>query len=122
MVSRDRFTRNAWRRLAGLPESDELPPTLAELRQTEWSQAFEALMRNRLILGAFRYGRLGGQFKPQYDRTQAILLRTAQYAATGNLELLVDVANLAMLEFVEGRHPRKHFRASDDGAHVEVVK
>ena len=31
--------------------------------------------------------------------------RLAAYGRTGNLEMLVDVANLCLLEFVEGRHP-----------------
>lgn len=35
------------------------------------------------------------------------------YQATGNMEHLVDVANLCMLEF--GTYQAKHFKPIDDG-------
>lgn len=66
-------------------------------------------MRNRLIQGALRYGRLHARNKPQYDRIRGARKRLAQYEETGNLELLVDVANMMLLEFEEGQHPRRHF-------------
>ena len=92
--------------------------TLKKLRQTEWSPIFEQLMRNRLIVGFYRYG----PFKRQNRGTNAVLdsmiKRLKQYRKTGNDELLVDVANLAMKEFAVGTHPKKHFNAVDDGEHV----
>lgn len=98
------------------------PISLDELRQSEWSEAFERLMRNRLVMGALRYGRLGAAQKPRYDRVGAICKRINEYSKTGNLELLVDVANLALLEFEEGRHPKRHFSPVDDGEHVGLLK
>jgi hypothetical protein len=92
---------------------------LTSLRESEWSKEFEYLMRNRLIQGVPRYGKLGDKNKPQYDRIESIVYRLKQYVETGNLEYLVDVANLCLVEFVEGRHPKRHFRAIDDGDHVE---
>lgn len=91
---------------------------LTELRRTEWSPDFERRMRNRLILGALRYGRLHGEGKPQYDRIAAIRARADLYARTGNLEHLVDIANLALLEYEEGDHPLRHWTAGDDTTHV----
>lgn len=79
-------------------------------------------MRNRLIIGAFRYGRnFQGESsdKPQYDRVGRILRYCEQYQKTGNLEILVDIANTAMLEFGEGNHPDAHFSAIDDGEHTK---
>ena len=117
------FLADLWRDLAGLPPA--LPPravpALEVLRATEWSPRFERLMRNRLILGAIRYGRLHAPNKLQYDRLAAMIKRIALYRDTGNDELLVDVANLALLEFEEGRHPEKHFGTIDDGEHVATV-
>lgn len=75
-------------------------------------------MRRRLILGAYRYGAIGTSCKPQYNRVEACSRRLAAYQESGNLELLVDVANLCLLEFVEGKHPRRHFHATDDTEHV----
>lgn len=85
---------------ADFPDDD-----FARLRKTEWSEAFETLMRNRLVIGALRYGRMGSTGKPQYDRISAAKKRLARYLETGNVEMLVDVANFMMLEFVEG--PKK---------------
>jgi len=98
----------------------ETPDYLA-LQRSEWSQEFETLMRNRLILGALRYGRLGAQGKPQYDRTGGIKDKLEQYETSGNLECLVDIANIALCEFVEGQHPSRHFRAGDDTKHVRRI-
>jgi hypothetical protein len=86
-------------------------PSLSALRRSEWSDAFEQAMRNRLIIGALRYGLIGARGKPVYDRLGGIQKRLSQYRLSGNRECLVDIANLALLEFVEGKHPRAHFRA-----------
>ena len=91
---------------------------LVDLQKTEWSVDFERLMRNRLTMGAVRYGRLGAAGKPQYDRVASIEKRLAAYVATENTEYLVDIANLCLCEFVEGAHPLKHFASIDDGEHV----
>jgi hypothetical protein len=55
--------------------------------------------------------------KPEYDRLGSIRERLKLYKKTGNQEHLVDVANLALLEFVEPAHPRAHFESQDDGVH-----
>ena len=115
-----KFSRNLWRWVTGKPEAETL---LEHLQDTEWSPIFERLMRNRLLMGAFRYGRIGAPGKPVYDRVKSCIKRLEQYAATGNKELLVDVANLCLLEFVECVHPLAHFKDSgDDVEHVEVKK
>jgi hypothetical protein len=92
--------------------------TLEELRRTEWSPQFERYMRNRLVMGALRYGRLGVTGKPVYDRVRSMVKRLSLYAISGNREYLVDVANLCLLEFEEGIHPNAHWAPSDDGEHV----
>jgi hypothetical protein len=86
----------------------------------QWSPRFEQLMRNRLVMGAFRYGLLGDPNKPQYDRVKEIHRRIDKYVETGNLELLVDVANMALMEFEEGTRPKRHLNAVDDGEHAEA--
>ncbi|MBN8246231.1 MAG: hypothetical protein J0L84_02165 [Verrucomicrobia bacterium] len=102
---------------AGLVELPTARVSLPDLERSEWSHAFEQLMRNRLIMGALRYGCIGAVGKPDYDRVPSMQKRLAAYAKSGNTELLVDVANLCLLEFVEGRHPLRHFHASDDAPH-----
>lgn len=97
-------------------------PTLKDLRKTEWSPEFEQLMRNRLLQGGYRYGRLNAPGKPQYDRIAGIIRRAEAYQKDGNLEHLVDIANTALLEFEEGRHSKRHFKAVDDGEHDEIIE
>lgn len=119
------FLDNLWRWKCGLPELDgteHAEPTIDvdALRKSEWSNEFEQLMRNRLVMGAIRYGKIGAPGKPTYDRVASMQKRLAKYTETGNKEFLVDVANLCLLEFVECAHPNAHFSAIDDGEHVEV--
>jgi len=97
-------------------------PDLPELQRSQWSPEFEQLQRRRLIMGAFRYGLLDDQKAAGgngYDNVGSLIRRAKLYQATGNLEHLVDIANLAMVEFVTGEHPARHFAANDDGEHTE---
>lgn len=106
----------------GIIEEDRRPclmPSPGTLKMTERCESFERARAARLVLGAFRYGRLGARGKKQYDRCADIIRRIEKYKATGNMELLVDVGNLALCEFVEGRHPLRHFAAQDDGEHTK---
>ena len=89
---------------------------------SQWSEEFERLQRNRLVLGALRYGNIGAKGKAEYDRISCIINRSKKYKRSGNLEFIVDVTNLCMLEFVEGDHPNKHFNSIDDGEHTKEVK
>ena len=89
-----------------------------KLKTDNWSDHFEFLMRNRLIVGSLRYGPFNKQNRSTELVLNAIIKRAEQYKENGNDELLVDIANLCMKEFVTGNHPKKHFRAVDDGEHV----
>ena len=91
-----------------------------DLERSEWSPKFERYMRNRLIMGALRYGLLHAPGKPKYDRVGSIIRRLEKYQKDGNQEHLVDAANLCLMEFEEGVHPLKHFGAQDDSEHVQV--
>lgn len=98
-------------------------PDLPALRATEWNPDFEKLMRNRLIMGAFRYGTKAEKdgLNIRYDYAKAIKPRLELYLETGDIELLVDVANLALLEFQHGKHPKKHFGSVGEAHTVHTV-
>lgn len=122
MVNRH-FLDNLWRWKCGIPEQEpSRPVSYSELAESEWSLFFEQAMRNRLIMGGLRYGRLGDSQKPAYDRIREARKRLDRYEETGNDELLVDIANMMLLEFVEGSHPLKHFQSQDDGPHAEIIR
>lgn len=107
-----------------MPENEEANQVSSYegLKESEWSEDFEKLMRSRLIIGALRYGKIGAANKPQYDRVNSMIKRLTKYQETGNKEFLVDVANICLLEFVECNHPNQHFHAIDDGEHTDILK
>ena len=114
------FFHNAWRWKCGLPEkTTTIYPDLDTLKKSEWSVHFEQLMRNRLIMGAMRYGGIHAKGKPKYDRVASINRRLKQYQSTGNKEILVDVANMCLLEFEECDHTNAHFHAIDNATHPD---
>jgi len=99
----------------------EKRPDLEELKKTEWSPKFEKFMRNRLIMGALRYGCLQPGSKPRYNRVDSIRQRLDLYQQGGNQEHLVDIANLAMCEFLEPGHKNAHWKAEDDKIHQKEI-
>lgn len=118
METRD-FLDNLWRWKAGLPPKPlKKIPTLKEVYAVQWCKDFEQLMRNRLAFGYFRYMPLSEQPKGHYDNMKSAESRLQRWKETGNDELLVDIANLCMVEYMKGVHPKKHFRSEDDGEHV----
>jgi len=99
------------------------PRSLAELRVSQWSPAFERYMRNRLIVGCFRYGGLDDPTIPKFDHITSAIQRLEKYRADGNQEHLVDAANLALVEFVRPAcHHAPHWSPTDDGEHTKLVE
>ena len=105
----------------GVVDSVRLPP-LESLVVTEWSNAFETLMRNRLVMGAFRYGTQEQQARKHIDRVGSLRRRLDAYEADGNLEHLVDFAAIAMAEFMGPHHPLAHWNPSDDREHAAITE
>ncbi|MCP4897859.1 MAG: hypothetical protein GY906_12875 [bacterium] len=111
----------SWRRLAGknLPAAvDGLP--FQQLVEETWSNQFETFMRNRLLMGCYRYGRFGPQQAAAYDMVPSMIKRLRSFQGDGNLEHLVDVANLCMLVFVHGESVGMEMIAQDDADHTEL--
>lgn len=120
---RQHLLKNLWRWKVGLEELQNPSQTLDlnDLCKSEWSVRFETLMRNRLVLGAFRYGLINTPNKKKFKRVESMFDRLELFKKTGNKECLVDVANLCLLEFEECHHPNAHFKSIDDGVHTEEV-
>lgn len=115
------YLSNLWRWKCGIPEVEEVKSDINTLIKTEWSVDFEILMRNRLVVGAYRYGRMGKMGKPKYDRVSDMIRRLKEFQIDGNKEHLVDVANLSMMEFVETTHPLAHFKPLDGSKHTPCL-
>jgi hypothetical protein len=92
--------------------------TLEDLYESEWSPRFEYMMRHRLIMGSFRYELFEEKKrKLEYDMPGEAIRRIKAFQKSGNLEHLVDAANMLLIEFECGNHPKRHFSATDDGMH-----
>ena len=92
-------------------------PPLDVLRRREWSPSFERLMRNRLIMGAMRYGGIYSRKISSRKYIDSIIRRLYMYEAGGNSEHLVDVANLCLVLFESSDHPLHHFHSGDGQEH-----
>lgn len=123
------FLWNLWKWKCCLPEVEDKEPALIDLKklkESEWSNEFEQLMRNRLLMGSLRYGCMGHgsipKGKPKYDRIKSIEKRLQLFKETKNLESIVDIANMCLLIFEERSVEGSHFSSVDDGYHDEIIK
>ncbi len=120
------FLDNLWKWKCNLPEKDikvELLPDFETLANQQISHRFIKLMTNRMVMGTFRYGKWQDNQKNniEIDRISSIRKRLDLFDKTGNTELLVDCANLCMIEFEITSHPNKHFHSTDDGTHCNII-
>ena len=122
-MDKTQYLKNLWLWKCGKDEINIHSDILKyeDLKISEWDAEVEKLCKNRLIMGAYRYGLLKDTNKKKYDRLGSIRKRLDKYIETGNTENLIDIQNLAMLEFVEGKHPKKHFHAVDEGDHTDEI-
>jgi len=100
------------RRMSGMYEYDQL------VRSEMIPDAVLDVLEDRLIMGAFRYGRIGEPGKKQWDRIGSVLERLSAYEGKHNQEHLFDAINLLVLELLEPPEGA-FFEAADDGIHTE---
>lgn len=86
----------------------------SDILQTEFSERFVELMKNRMEVSFHKYGPIRNGFPHKVDAIGSLTTRLREYAKTGNTEYLVDAANFAMIEFLLPRHPQAHFQGTDD--------
>ena len=102
---------------AGIFAPVEPAPSLDDIARLQSCPQFETYRKNRMLMGYFRYGSLQSQIgKAKYDNVGSIEKRLSIYKSDHNREHLVDIANLAMIEFAT--HPDYPFNPSDDGVHA----
>ena len=83
---------------------------------TEYSAQFDVLRMNRMVHAFFKHGPVvTNNEHGLIDSVKSLEAWLAMYKRTGNTEYLVDVANFAMVEFMQPQHPQAHFDAMDDG-------
>jgi len=128
-MHREFYLGNLWRWKCGLKERT-LPeygkaPSIDFLERTQWDDQFARLMKNRLILGCLRYGRnksIQNSDLEKRDYRIDIMRRARLYLHTGDIEQLVDIANVALLEFVKQRKRGVKMQSTEDAYHTPDVK
>jgi hypothetical protein len=85
-----------------------------KILETEFSSRFVELMKNAMTVSFYKYGKVAEAYPHKVDAMGSLTERLRKYAATGNTEYLVDVANFAMIEFMFPRHPEAFFKGTDD--------
>lgn len=82
----------------------------------EYSPRFLQGMLDRMTVSYHKYGAVRVAYPEKVDAIASLKQRLDRYAATGNTEWLMDVANFAMIEFKHPRHPEAHFEGTDSDA------
>jgi nitrate reductase assembly molybdenum cofactor insertion protein NarJ len=78
--------------------------------QSEYSEQFDTLRKNRMIVSFHKYGPVAENYGNKLIKAVDNLEKRLQlYKDTGNTEYLCDVANFAMIEFMYPQHPTAHF-------------
>ena len=104
--------------------TDPLPEPISynDMLALQWGEEWQAvlqLMQNRMVMGGYRYGPTKKQKPYQYDNIGDMHRRLDLFCDTGNMEHLVDVANIAIISCLKKDHPIFHFKATDDGVHAK---
>lgn len=86
--------------------------TPKEILAQEFSEEFIEKMQQRVVVGTMRYGPSEQNVKIKSGLTW-LKERLEEYEATGNTEVLPDIANFAMIEFKFPSHPTAHFDNSE---------
>ena len=102
-------------------------PTYEELFESEWDEGFyllvlgkyesyifeefKALARNRMVMGAMRYGTLASENYKDYDHVSNYRGRLKLAFKTRNLEGLIDAYNIAYL----------HYRSTGDKVTAKIM-
>jgi hypothetical protein len=121
MRSRKWYDRNRWSLSNGLPELRPwMMPHLEELKVSEWDERFDRLAKGKLIHGAYRYGLL--KENNNFDFIESMKTKIARYEKAHNLELLVDIRNYAMLEFLKPKYNDAYYHNEDDTEHAILKK
>lgn len=81
----------------------------------DYSERFDELRKAAIRVSSHKYGPAKDNFATgRVDAIATLKKKLAAYQRTGNTELLVDVANYAMFEFMWPLHPQGHYKPMDD--------
>ena len=99
--------------------------TLDEMEALQWGAEWQyilSLMKSRMIMGGYRYGPTPLQKPREFDNIADVKRLLDLYEVDGNMEHLVDAANITIIECLKKSHPNFHFNPIDDGIHAERIR
>ena len=104
----------------GRHEGFEASLAIAQYREkilkTEYSEKFDKIRKDMMIMSYYKYGPLKdnyGTYKCM-NAIENLKIRLDKYLKTGNTEYLADVANFAMLEFMNPSIEGAKYTPTDD--------
>jgi hypothetical protein len=80
---------------------------------TEYSTAFFEYMVKSMEVSFYKYGAIADGFPDKLDAMASLRQRILDYARTGNMDYLIDIANFAMIEWMHPKHEEAHYEPGD---------
>ena len=87
--------------------------TTEKILERDWSEEFDKLAKNRMIVSHYKYGWCSQTYPELAQAYKCIRERLDLYEKTGNMEYLVDIRNFAMIEFMHPAIEGAYFKAED---------
>ena len=104
-------------------KADALPVDKKAMEDMQWGsdewQEVLTLMKNRMSFGGYRYGPHKTQKSQAFDNIADIHRRLNLHDKSGNMEHLVDSANICIIACLKKVHSNFHFESIDDGRHAQ---
>ena len=92
-----------------------------EIMSSEYSEAFDDIRKKMMVTSFYKYGPLEVNYKKEktIKAIGSLEKRLAAYKETGNTELLADIANFAMIEFMYPQHPKAFYKPTDGSCELD---
>ncbi len=84
----------------------------------EVSGRFLQAMANAMGMSFYKYGKLRDAYPKKVNAIATLKDRLAEYEKTGNADYLIDVANMAMIEFEAPAHKDFHYSPGDSNKSI----
>ena len=95
---------------------------MSNLLDTEYSEEFDTLRKNRVAVSYYKYGSARINFKRGYVKAISSMNRCIEkYKETHNREYLCDAANYLMFEFMYPSYADAYFKATDSNESAGIV-
>lgn len=91
------------------------------MNNSEYSEEFDKLRKNRVEVSYYKYGSARDNFGGgRVDAIKSLELCLEKFKKTGNTEYLCDVANYAMFRYMYP-YPNEYFKSTDSKDSAGVV-